>query len=210
MLEISQRVENARPMLAAVGRRTHAVEQHLERQLIAANVIKMLGDEYPLERILAPLQLREHIGEPLRMFVKKCQLGAIRVRGFGCRRTGIWHQHGSALKGAVGDLGRAEYYGPDTSDHGAAALFEWRARHADLCLYSSVIARPPLLPNQALGSWHEPQRRQLRSRQMQAQGRSHRGSYLPHVDLSQRTSFCDARTDDQKSRAHLGPLRQVA
>src|ERR1700743_863058 len=99
MLEISQRMEDARPMLAAVRRRAHAVEQNLERQLIAADIIKMFGDEYPLEGELGPLQLGEHIGEPLRMFVKKCQFGAIRVRGFGCRRSGIWHQHGSALTG---------------------------------------------------------------------------------------------------------------
>jgi hypothetical protein len=35
------------------------------------------------------------------MFVKKCEVGPIRMGGFGCRRSGIWHQHGSALTGLL-------------------------------------------------------------------------------------------------------------
>src|SRR5258708_23704263 len=82
VVEIGQCVKDSRPVLAAVGRGTHAVEQHFEGRLLRAHFVKMVGYEDLLEGHLAPLQLGEYRREPLWVFRQKRPPRTISVRDF--------------------------------------------------------------------------------------------------------------------------------
>src|ERR1700729_1838408 len=93
MLEIGQGVKNPRPMLPAVRRRTHAIEQYFEAWLLWADFVEMIGYEDLLERNLAPLQFGEYRREPLRMFIKKRQRGTICLRHRSYRHRTARYRH---------------------------------------------------------------------------------------------------------------------
>ena len=76
-------MKNAGAVLAAVRGRAHAIEQHLEAGLLRTDLVKVLGNEDLVECDPAPLQFGEDGREPLRVLVKKRQLGALGSPHFG-------------------------------------------------------------------------------------------------------------------------------